>query len=162
MKMATDGACFKRRQSPSRLECHSSAGAGFFRSIRIDIKRTRLAIDDFGELWLSAIFVAGFGCFWLMFGTVAWALSRDVELAVVGEGVFATIALGVVFLGLQFSEHYQAYTRLGLTLGSGAYGATFFVLTGFHGLHVAIGANDVLRSGSYSKTLTFTVSTTTP
>ena len=55
-------------------------------------------------------------------------------------GLFLTIALGVVFLGLQFTEHYRAYTELGLTLGSGAYGATFFMLTGFHGLHVAIGA----------------------
>jgi len=55
-------------------------------------------------------------------------------------GLFLTVALGVVFLVLQFSEHYRAYTELGLTLGSGAYGATFFMLTGFHGLHVAIGA----------------------
>jgi cytochrome c oxidase subunit 3 len=55
-------------------------------------------------------------------------------------GLFLTIALGIVFLGLQFSEHYRAYTELGLTLGSGAYGATFFMLTGFHGLHVAVGA----------------------
>jgi cytochrome c oxidase subunit 3 len=55
-------------------------------------------------------------------------------------GLFLTVALGIVFLGLQFNEHYRAYTELGLTLGSGAYGATFFMLTGFHGLHVAIGA----------------------
>jgi cytochrome c oxidase subunit III len=55
-------------------------------------------------------------------------------------GLFLTVALGVVFLGLQFTEHYRAYTELGLTLGSGAYGATFFMLTGFHGLHVAVGA----------------------
>mgnify|MGYP003694541755 CR=1 FL=1 len=45
-----------------------------------------------------------------------------------------------MFLCLQLTEHYRAYTELGLTLGSGAYGATFFMLTGFHGLHVAIGA----------------------
>jgi len=55
-------------------------------------------------------------------------------------GLILTVALGLVFLALQFSEHYRAYTQLGLTLGSGAYGATFFMLTGFHGLHVAIGA----------------------
>ena len=34
----------------------------------------------------------------------------------------------------------EAYTELGLTLGSGIYGATFFMLTGFHGAHVTIGA----------------------
>jgi cytochrome c oxidase subunit 3 len=38
------------------------------------------------------------------------------------------------------TEYFYACTTLHLTLGSGAYGATFFMLTGFHGLHVAIGA----------------------
>jgi len=55
-------------------------------------------------------------------------------------GLGITIALGLVFLCLQVGEHYRAYTALGLTLASGAYGATFFMLTGFHGLHVAVGA----------------------
>src|SRR4030095_16756657 len=54
-------------------------------------------------------------------------------------GLFFTIALGIVFLGLQFGEHYRAYTESGLTLASGAYGATFFTLTGVHGLHGARG-----------------------
>ncbi|OFZ69908.1 MAG: MFS transporter [Betaproteobacteria bacterium RBG_16_58_11] len=50
-----------------------------------------------------------------------------------------TVALGAVFLYLQATEYHEAYTKLGLTLASGAYGATFFMLTGFHGLHVTIG-----------------------
>jgi len=50
-----------------------------------------------------------------------------------------TALLGVIFLGLQAYEYYHAYTDLGLTLGSGIYGSTFFLLTGFHGLHVTIG-----------------------
>ncbi|NVJ49809.1 MAG: cytochrome c oxidase subunit 3 [Gammaproteobacteria bacterium] len=50
-----------------------------------------------------------------------------------------TAFLGVIFLGLQAYEYYHAYTDLGLTLGSGIYGNTFFMLTGFHGLHVTIG-----------------------
>ena len=36
--------------------------------------------------------------------------------------------------------YVHAYTELGLTLGSGIYGATFFMLTGFHGAHVTMGA----------------------
>ncbi len=50
-----------------------------------------------------------------------------------------TIALGVVFLFVQAYEYYHAYTELGLTLSSGIYGTTFFMLTGFHGAHVTLG-----------------------
>ena len=42
-----------------------------------------------------------------------------------------TVLLGVAFLVLQVEEYVHAYTELGLTLGSGIYGATFFMLTGF-------------------------------
>jgi len=51
-----------------------------------------------------------------------------------------TFVLGFVFVGLQAEEYIVAYTELNLTLGSGVYGSTFFMLTGFHGLHVTIGA----------------------
>jgi cytochrome c oxidase subunit III len=50
-----------------------------------------------------------------------------------------TVALGVAFLFVQGYEYYHAYTDLGLTLGSGIYGTTFFMLTGFHGAHVTLG-----------------------
>src|SRR5690606_8100895 len=52
----------------------------------------------------------------------------------------ATILLGAAFLFFQVEEYIEAYTELGLTLGSGIYGATFFMLTGFHGAHVTMGA----------------------
>jgi cytochrome c oxidase subunit 3 len=52
----------------------------------------------------------------------------------------ATFVLGFVFLGLQAREYIHAYTELGLKLNTGIYGATFFMLTGFHGLHVTLGA----------------------
>jgi cytochrome c oxidase subunit 3 len=51
-----------------------------------------------------------------------------------------TVLLGAAFLVLQIEEYIHAYTELGLTLGSGIYGATFFMLTGFHGAHVTMGA----------------------
>ncbi|MEH6397004.1 cytochrome c oxidase subunit 3 [Pseudoalteromonas sp.] len=50
-----------------------------------------------------------------------------------------TILLGVVFLGLQVAEYIHAYQDLGLTLDAGVYGNTFFLLTGFHGMHVTLG-----------------------
>lgn len=51
-----------------------------------------------------------------------------------------TVVLGAIFLGLQITEYVHAYNDLGLTLGSGIYGSTFFLLTGFHGFHVTVGA----------------------
>ncbi len=51
-----------------------------------------------------------------------------------------TLLLGFAFVLLQIEEYYEAYTELGLTLESGIYGSTFFMLTGFHGFHVCLGA----------------------
>ncbi len=55
-------------------------------------------------------------------------------------GLLATVALGFLFLGLQAYEYIHAYHELNLKLTSGMYGTTFFMLTGFHGLHVTLGA----------------------
>jgi cytochrome c oxidase subunit 3 len=50
-----------------------------------------------------------------------------------------TVLLGATFLFCQSREYIEAYKELNLTLGSGVYGCTFFMLTGFHGLHVTLG-----------------------
>lgn len=52
----------------------------------------------------------------------------------------ATVILGGLFLMFQAHEYIEAYTTMNMTLGSGIYGSTFFMLTGFHGLHVTLGA----------------------
>ena len=54
--------------------------------------------------------------------------------------LFATILLGATFMGLQAYEYIEAYHELNLKLTSGIYGSTFFMLTGFHGFHVTMGA----------------------
>jgi cytochrome c oxidase subunit III len=51
----------------------------------------------------------------------------------------ATVLLGATFLYFQAEEYIHAYHELNLTLGSGIYGSTFFMLTGFHGMHVFLG-----------------------
>ncbi len=51
----------------------------------------------------------------------------------------ATIVLALAFLVLQGEEYVHAYQDLDLTLQSGIYGSTFFMLTGFHGAHVMLG-----------------------
>jgi len=52
----------------------------------------------------------------------------------------ATIILGVTFLSLQIYEYVHAYSELNLKLTTGIFGSTFFMLTGFHGFHVTVGA----------------------
>jgi cytochrome c oxidase subunit 3 len=50
-----------------------------------------------------------------------------------------TVLLGATFVYAQAHEYIEAYKELNLTLHSGVYGSTFFMLTGFHGLHVTLG-----------------------
>ena len=68
-----------------------------------------------------------------------WGLKKNNRGVLIG-GLMVTVALGLIFVGLQAYEYFEAYTHLGLTLGAGVYGSTFFMLTGFHGAHVTIGA----------------------
>ena len=51
-----------------------------------------------------------------------------------------SVLLAIAFLFLQVEEYIHAYQELGLTMNSGIYGSTFFLLTGFHGFHVTLGA----------------------
>ncbi len=54
--------------------------------------------------------------------------------------MFLTIALGALFMAFQAYEYIHAYRDLNLRLSSGIFGSTFFMLTGFHGFHVTVGA----------------------
>ena len=56
------------------------------------------------------------------------------------QGLVLTILLGAIFMCLQVYEYMHAYHELNLKLTSGVYGSTFFLLTGFHGFHVTMGA----------------------
>ncbi len=67
-----------------------------------------------------------------------WALKKANRGALIGW-MAATVALGIVFLGFQVYEYGHAYSDLNLKMSSGAYGATFYMLTGFHGFHVTVG-----------------------
>lgn len=74
-------------------------------------------------------------------GTVTWAhwgLIKGNRSQLI-SGLALTVGLGAIFVVLQAGEYGHAYHELGLTLNSGIYGATFFLLTGFHGFHVSMG-----------------------
>jgi cytochrome c oxidase subunit III len=54
--------------------------------------------------------------------------------------MWLTVILGATFLGFQAYEYMHAYSELNLRMDSGIYGSTFYMLTGFHGFHVCVGA----------------------
>ena len=57
-------------------------------------------------------------------------------------GLVITVVLGLIFTALQGMEYYEA----GFTIADSVYGSTFYVATGFHGLHVIIGTIFLLVS----------------
>jgi len=69
--------------------------------------------------------------------TVTWAhhglLENNAMQAT--QGLFFTLLLGLYFTALQEYRYFEAP----FTIADSAYGSTFFVATGFHGLHVIIG-----------------------
>ena len=89
--------------------------------------------------------------FWLPTINTALLLSSGVTLTIAHHALrenhrgrtlafmWITVLLGATFVCVQAYEYFHAYTELNLTLRSGAYGSTFFMLTGFHGFHVIIG-----------------------
>ena len=90
--------------------------------------------------------------FWLPTINTALLLSSGVTLTVAHHALLVgqrsktlimmslTVLLGTVFLLVQGYEYYHAYQELNLKLTSGVYGSTFYLLTGFHGFHVFVGA----------------------
>jgi cytochrome c oxidase subunit 3 len=80
------------------------------------------------------LLTSGVTCTWAHWGLVA---NKRKQLII---GLVLTVVLGFTFLGLQVLEYSHGYSELNLTLGSGVYGSTFYMLTGFHGFHVTVGA----------------------
>jgi cytochrome c oxidase subunit 3 len=72
--------------------------------------------------------------------TIAHHALRSGHRGTLNLFLFLTFLLGFIFIGLQAYEYTHAFTELNLTLESGIYGTTFYMLTGFHGLHVTLGA----------------------
>jgi cytochrome c oxidase subunit III len=92
------------------------------------------------------------GPFWIPTINTALLLTSGVTLTIShhalragqrGKTAFwlaATILLGAIFMGFQAYEYVHAYSDLNLKLSSGIFGSTFYMLTGFHGFHVTMGA----------------------
>jgi cytochrome c oxidase subunit 3 len=72
--------------------------------------------------------------------TIAHHALKDNKRGATAFWLAVTVILGAVFMGFQAYEYAHAYADLNLKLTSGIFGSTFFLLTGFHGFHVTIGA----------------------
>ena len=89
--------------------------------------------------------------FWLPTINTALLLSSGVTLTIAHHALrenhrgrtlafmWITVLLGATFVVVQGYEYFHAAVDLNLTLRSGAYGSTFYMLTGFHGFHVLVG-----------------------
>jgi len=73
--------------------------------------------------------------------TLTWAhhALKEMKRKQLIIGLALTVALGAIFMYFQALEYGHAFNDLNLNMGSGIYGSTFFMLTGFHGFHVTIG-----------------------
>ncbi len=124
-----------------------------------DLDHKAILWPDFQAVWGKGTGPAGLveefktmGPFWIPTINTALLLTSGVTLTIAHHALrennrgklnfwlAATIILGLIFLGFQAYEYMHAYADLNLKLTSGIYGSTFFLLTGFHGFHVCVGA----------------------
>ena len=68
----------------------------------------------------------------------AFAAIEDANQSRLRLFLIATAVLGTIFVSIQAFEWFELIAH-GETITSGVFGSTFYVLTGFHGLHVIIG-----------------------
>jgi cytochrome c oxidase subunit 3 len=92
--------------------------------------------------------LSGFATFILVCSSVSMVLSIDACKHRDRKGMLnwllATIAGGAVFLGIQVYEYQHLVNEIGMTFSNFAHGnnlfaSTFYIVTGFHGLHVLTG-----------------------
>jgi cytochrome c oxidase subunit 3 len=124
-----------------------------------DLDHKAILWPDFQAVWGQGTGPAGLieeyktmGPFWIPTINTALLLASGVTLTIAHHALREnqrgklnlflglTILLGVIFLGFQAYEYMYAYSDLNLKLTSGIFGSTFYLLTGFHGFHVCVGA----------------------
>ncbi len=108
------------------LALRPGAGSGPTAATSLDPLRT--------GLYSVALFASSFTLLWGERGRARGRAGR----ARVATGLAVTAGLGIVFLAFQALEWSRLLAR-GVTVRANTFGTAFYTLTGFHGLHVAIG-----------------------
>ena len=102
----------------------------------------KLYPDEFEPTQLFSLELTSFSTFILLMSSFLMALSVSAmhkgELKSFRRNVIGVIFFGLIFLGCQVYE-FSEFVHHGLTLQTGTFGSTFFLLTGTHGCRVAIG-----------------------
>lgn len=102
----------------------------------------KLYPDEFEPTSLFSLELTSFSTFILLMSSFLMALAVSAmhkgQLKSFRRNTIGVIFFGLIFLGCQVYE-FTEFVHEGLTLSTGTFGSTFYLMTGTHGVHVAIG-----------------------
>ncbi len=102
----------------------------------------KLYPESFDPTALFSLELTSFSTFILLMSSFLMALAVSAmhkgELKSFRNNVIGVVFFGLIFLGCQVYE-FAHFVHEGLTLSTNTFGSTFYMMTGTHGVHVAIG-----------------------
>lgn len=114
----------------------------------------KLYPEEFNPTQLFSLELTSFSTFILLMSSFLMALSVSAmhkgEMKSFRRNVIGVIFFGLIFLGCQVYE-FAHFIHEGLTLDTGTFGSTFYLMTGTHGVHVAIGVFWLISMLFYSQ-----------
>ena len=115
----------------------------------------KLYPESFDPTTLFSLELTSFSTFILLMSSFLMALAvsamHKADMKSFRRRIVGVIFFGLVFLGCQVYE-FTEFVHEDLTLSSGTFGSTFYMLTGTHGVHVAIGVFWLICMYFYSHT----------
>lgn len=114
----------------------------------------KLYPEEFDPTQLFSLELTSFSTFILLMSSLLMALSVSAmhkgQMKSFRRNIVGVIFFGLIFLGCQVYE-FAHFVHEGLTLSTGTFGSTFYLMTGTHGVHVAIGVFWLISMLFYSQ-----------
>ena len=114
----------------------------------------KLYPEEFNPTQLFSLELTSFSTFILLMSSFLMALSVSAmhkgEIKSFRRNIIGVIFFGLIFLGCQVYE-FAHFIHEGLTLDTGTFGSTFYLMTGTHGVHVAVGVFWLISMLFYSQ-----------